>query len=65
MFEPRDYGPFAWDVYEALDSCIEYDYVTEAVVETDDGVIHYEYTAGPAIDDVFGYSDHEELRETA
>lgn len=64
-FEPADYGPFAQELYQVVDYCVEYDYVTEDEVEADDGTIHYHYSAGPAIADVFGHPDHADLREAA
>jgi len=64
-FEAWDYGPFSRELYQVLDYCIEYDYVTESTTEDEDGRVRYHYDAGPAIGDVFGQGDHEELPEVA
>lgn len=62
-FEPYDYGPFSRDLYGVLDYFLEYDYAVEEEVQTDNGTVRYHYSAGPAIDEVFGHGGHEELRE--
>jgi len=64
-FEAWDYGPFSRELYHVLDYCIECDYVTKSTTEDEHGRIRYHYDAGPAIGDVFGHGDHEELREVA
>lgn len=64
-FEAWDYGPFSRELYQVLDYCIEYDYVTESTTEDEHGRIWYHYDAGPAINDVFGHGDHTELRKVA
>lgn len=64
-FEPWDYGPFSRELYQVVDYCTDYDYVTEEEIEADDGVIRYHYSAGAAIDDVFGHGDHDDLRAAA
>jgi hypothetical protein len=64
-FEAYDYGPFSRELYQVLDYCIEYDYVSESTSEDEHGRIRYHYEAGPAVGEVFGHGDHEELREVA
>lgn len=64
-FEAYDYGPFSRELYQVLDYCIENDYATESTSEDEHGRIRYHYDAGPAVGDVFGHGDHEELREVA
>ncbi|AFH22001.1 hypothetical protein OSG_eHP14_00105 [environmental Halophage eHP-14] len=60
-----DYGPFSEKLYEVLEYCVEYDYVTEREMKNEDGIVRYEYEAGPAIEDVFGHGDHADLRAAA
>jgi len=48
-----------------VDYCIENQYVTEAEIEDDYGRVRYHYSAGRAINDVFGHGDHADLRAAA
>lgn len=65
VFEAGDYGPFAKGLYAVVDYCIENQYVTESTTQDEHGRIRYHYSAGPAIDDVFGHGDHDDLRAAA
>lgn len=64
-FEAGDYGPFCRELYQVMDYCIEHDYVSKTTSEDKHGRVRYHYDAGPAIGDVLGHGDREELRDVA
>jgi hypothetical protein len=65
-FSPGDYGPTTREIYDILHYQLRNNILEEheKTLDDDDRVV-YEYEAGPRIESVFGYDDHDDLREAA